>query len=71
MPRRRPAGRAALRCAPGGANDYAYVIMQPACWEPLMKLCGREELITDPNYATPAARLSRIPNASRSSRNGR
>jgi formyl-CoA transferase len=52
---------AALRCAPGGANDYAYVIIQPTCWEPLMKLCGREELITDPEWATPAARLSKIP----------
>jgi len=52
---------AALRCAPGGANDYVYVIIQPTCWEPLMKLCGREELITDPGFATPAARLPKIP----------
>ena len=29
---------AALRCAPGGPNDYVYVIIQPPCWEPLMKL---------------------------------
>src|SRR6516225_1440413 len=28
---------------------------------PLMKLCGREELITDPGFATPAARLPKIP----------
>src|SRR5262245_63499380 len=26
-----------------------------------MKLCGREELITDPGYATPQARLPKIP----------
>jgi formyl-CoA transferase len=52
---------AALRCAPGGANDYVYVIIQPPCWEPLMKLCGREELIADPGWATPAARLPKIP----------
>jgi formyl-CoA transferase len=51
----------ALRCAPGGPNDYAYVIIQPPCWAPLMRLCGREELIEDPHYATPAARLSHIP----------
>jgi formyl-CoA transferase len=51
----------ALRCAPGGINDYVYVIIQPPCWEPLMKLCGRPELIADPHYATPAARLSHIP----------
>ena len=48
---------AALRCAPGGANDYVYVIIQPQGWEPLMRLCGREDLITHPNFATPEARL--------------
>jgi formyl-CoA transferase len=52
---------AALKTAPGGPNDYVYVIIQPPCWEPLMKLCGREELITDPDWATPAARLPKIP----------
>src|SRR6202166_3913073 len=52
---------AALRCAPGGANDYVYVIIQPPCWQPLMKLAGREELIADPGFATPAARLPKIP----------
>ena len=52
---------AALKTAPGGPNDYVYVIIQPICWEPLMKLCGREELITDPEWATPAARLPKIP----------
>jgi formyl-CoA transferase len=51
----------ALRCAPGGPNDYVYVIIQPPCWAPLMKIVGREELITDPHYATPPARLSHIP----------
>jgi formyl-CoA transferase len=52
---------AALKTAPGGPNDYVYVIIQPPCWQPLMKLCGREELITDPAWATPAARLPKIP----------
>lgn len=51
---------AALRCAPGGANDYAYVIIQPQGWEPLMKLCGREDLITHPDFATPEARLKHL-----------
>jgi formyl-CoA transferase len=51
----------ALRCSPGGPNDYVYVIIQPPCWAPLMKLCGREELIDDPSFATPEARLPRIP----------
>ncbi|HLY51416.1 MAG TPA: formyl-CoA transferase, partial [Steroidobacteraceae bacterium] len=52
---------AALRCAPGGPNDYVYVIIQPPSWKPLMKIIGREELIADPDYATPEARLSHIP----------
>src|SRR5256885_2791418 len=51
----------ALRCAPGGPNDYVYVIVQPPSWEPLMKIIGRPELITDPDFATPEARLPRIP----------
>ena len=50
----------ALQCKGGGANDYAYVIIQPPGWEPLMKLVGREELITDSAFATPAARLSHL-----------
>ncbi|MGL4966914.1 MAG: formyl-CoA transferase [Inquilinus sp.] len=51
----------ALVCAPGGENDYAYVIIQPQGWAPLMRLVGREELIEDPAYATPEARLSHLP----------
>ena len=38
----------ALRTKGGGPNDYIYIIIQPVGWEPLMKLCGRPELITDP-----------------------
>jgi formyl-CoA transferase len=51
----------ALRCKPGGPNDYCYVIIQPPSWEPLMKLAGREDLITHADFATPAARLKRLP----------
>ncbi|MGH7109390.1 MAG: formyl-CoA transferase, partial [Stellaceae bacterium] len=51
---------AALRCAPGGPNDWVYVIIQPPSWEPLMKLAGREDLIAHPDYATPEARLPHI-----------
>lgn len=50
----------ALRCAPGGPNDYIYVIIQPPGWAPLMKLVGREDLIEHPDYATPEARLSHL-----------
>ena len=51
---------AALRCSPGGANDYVYVIIQPQGWEPLMRLCRREDLITDPDFALPEVRLKKL-----------
>jgi formyl-CoA transferase len=44
----------------GGANDYVYVIIQPQVWAPLAKVMGREELVTDPAYATPEARLPHL-----------
>jgi formyl-CoA transferase len=50
----------ALKTKGGGPNDYIYVIIQPPCWEPLMKLAGREDLIEHPDYATPKARLPRL-----------
>jgi formyl-CoA transferase len=50
----------ALRCKPGGPNDYIYVIIQPQGWEPLMKLVGREDLVDHPDYATPKDRLSHL-----------
>ncbi|MBM3518247.1 MAG: formyl-CoA transferase [Alphaproteobacteria bacterium] len=50
----------ALRCKPGGSNDYIYVIIQPQGWAPLMTAIGREALITDPAYATPEARLHKL-----------
>ncbi|MFF4951238.1 formyl-CoA transferase [Streptomyces chattanoogensis] len=51
----------AVRCAPGGPNDYVYVIVQPAGWRPLTELIGRPELAEDPEWATPEARLPRLP----------
>ncbi len=50
----------ALRCFPGGPNDYIYVIIQPPGWKPLMKLVGREELIDHPDFATPEVRIDRL-----------
>ncbi|HUJ77233.1 MAG TPA: formyl-CoA transferase, partial [bacterium] len=50
----------ALRCAPGGENDYIYVIIQPQVWEPLSKLIGRTDLTSHPDYATPEARLKHL-----------
>ncbi len=48
---------AALKCAPGGTNDYVYLIIQPQVWKALCEEMGRPELVTDPRFATPAARL--------------
>ena len=51
---------AALKCSPGGQNDYCYVIIQPPVWASLAKLVGRPDLAEDDNFATPAARLQRL-----------
>jgi formyl-CoA transferase len=50
----------AVRCAPGGPNDYVYVIVQPVGWPPLTALIGRPELAQDPEWATPEARLPKL-----------
>ncbi len=50
----------ALKCAPGGPNDYIYVIIQAQVWQPLMKLVGREDLGGHPDYATPDVRLPHL-----------
>ncbi|MCX4863131.1 formyl-CoA transferase [Streptomyces sp. NBC_00825] len=50
----------AVKCAPGGPNDYVYVIVQPVGWQPLCALIGRPELTDDPEWATPEARLPRL-----------
>ena len=49
-----------LKCAPGGQNDFIYVIIQPPGWAPLMGVIGREDLITDPDWATPEVRLPKL-----------
>ncbi|GAA1298601.1 formyl-CoA transferase [Streptomyces sanglieri] len=50
----------AVKCAPGGPNDYVYVVVQPVGWQPLCALVGRPELTDDPEWATPGARLPRL-----------
>jgi formyl-CoA transferase len=50
----------AVRCAPGGPNDYVYVIVQPQGWARLSRLIGRPELADDPAWSTPAARLDKL-----------
>jgi formyl-CoA transferase len=50
----------AVKCAPGGPNDYIYVIVQPPGWVPIAKLIGRPELADDPEWSTPEARLPKL-----------
>ena len=50
----------ALRCKPGGPNDYIYVVFQPQIWDALLRTMGREDLVADERFATPAARLQRL-----------
>ncbi|MGH7907201.1 MAG: formyl-CoA transferase [Candidatus Binataceae bacterium] len=51
---------AAVRCKPGGPNDYCYVIIQPPIWATLAKIIGRPELAGDPAFTTPEARVKRL-----------
>jgi formyl-CoA transferase len=50
----------AVKCAPGGPNDWIYVIVQPQGWAPIANLIGRPELAEDPEWATPKARLPKL-----------
>ena len=50
----------AVKCKGGGPNDYIYVIIQPQGWKHFMVTIGREELIDDPEWSTPAARLPKL-----------
>jgi formyl-CoA transferase len=50
----------AVRCAPGGPNDYIYVIIQPPGWAAIAELIGRPELAQDPAWNTPKARLAKL-----------
>jgi formyl-CoA transferase len=50
----------AVRTKGGGPNDYIYVIIQPPGWSHYMELCSRLELIDDPEWSTPAARLPKL-----------
>jgi formyl-CoA transferase len=41
-------------------NAYLYFITQAPVWKEICTVIGKESWITDPNYATPAARLPRL-----------
>lgn len=48
-------------CAPGGPNDYIYIMTSranPDHWDRLLTLIGREDLIGDARYLTPGDRLA-------------
>jgi formyl-CoA transferase len=50
----------AIRCKPGGPNDFLYIVVQEAVWEPLANLIGpalgMPNLATDPKFAKIADR---------------
>jgi len=41
-------------------NAYIYFITQAAVWESVCKVIGKDEWATDPEYATPEARLPKL-----------
>jgi formyl-CoA transferase len=46
----------AIRCNPGGTNDFIYIVVQEAVWDALARRIGPEvgmpDLATDPKFAT-------------------
>jgi len=46
----------AIRCNPGGTNDFIYIVVQEAVWDALAKRIGPEvgmpDLATDPKFST-------------------
>ena len=42
----------AIKCKPGGPNDYLYVVVQEAVWDALARRVGGEGLAADPRFAT-------------------
>jgi formyl-CoA transferase len=53
----------AYRCKGGGPNDYVYIYSSRAGnaqWERLLKVIGREDLLSDPRFSTPQARADHV-----------
>ena len=40
----------AVKCKPGGPNDYLYVVVQEHVWAAIAKRIGGDELVTDPRF---------------------
>ena len=45
------------KCYPGGLNDYVYITAQRQMWLALLRAMGREDMIEDPRFTTPEARV--------------
>ena len=51
--------RGLFPCAPGGPNDYVYLLLppdNPRMFEAAMRAIGREDLLDDPRFSTPERR---------------
>ena len=49
-------GVGTFQCAPGGPDDYVYLIAyarRPRMWHSLLRAIGRDDLIEDPDFADP------------------
>ena len=44
------------RCAPGGPNDYVYVLAQQQMWQSMLEATGLTETLGDEKYNTPVGR---------------
>jgi formyl-CoA transferase len=42
----------AIKCKPGGPNDYLYVVVQEVVWDAIARRVGGEGLAADPRFAT-------------------
>jgi len=51
----------AVKCKPGGPNDYIYVVVQEAVWEALARRIGGDALAADPRFASIAERRRNQP----------
>src|SRR6185436_6581844 len=47
------------RCSPRGPNDYVFIFAQQQMWHPMLRAMGREDLVGDPRYDSPTARLQK------------
>src|SRR5207253_6098505 len=42
----------AIKCKPGGPNDYLYVVVQEVVWDAMARRVGGQGLAADPRFAT-------------------